>query len=224
MRSERRSTGDADVAAALEFVELMVQHGVLKFGQFTLKSGRESPYFFNVGAIDDGAGLNVLGAAYARAILLDDLVPDVIFGPAYKGIPIAVATAMALERDTGRNIAIAFDRKEAKSHGEGGTLIGRALRGRVLIVDDVITDGKAKKEAAALIRANGGDLMGVLVALDRRERTDSGRTAVEQTALDLGVTVKSIASLEDVIAYLDTCPGHTDALGRIRAYRATHCL
>jgi orotate phosphoribosyltransferase len=210
---------------AVDFVALMVEHGVLTFGQFTLKSGRESPYFFNLGAVDDGRGLAALGKAYAEAMLRDDLVPDVIFGPAYKGIPIAVAAAIALERDTGRNVAVAFDRKEAKGHGEGGTLIGRALENqRVLIVDDVITDGKAKKEAAAMIRANGGRLIGVLVALDRRERLDSGRTAVEQTALDLAVSVKSIASLSDVIAYLDRHSGHTDALGRIRAYQATHCL
>src|SRR5262245_63380875 len=137
---------------AARFVEMMVEHGVLKFGQFTLKSGRESPYFFNLGGVDDGVGLDALGAAYAHAILEHDLLPDVIFGPAYKGIPIAVAAAIALQRDAGRNIAVTFDRKEAKSHGEGGVLIGRALASRrVLIVDDVITDGRAKKEAAATI-------------------------------------------------------------------------
>jgi orotate phosphoribosyltransferase len=213
----------ADTGAA-SFIDLMVRHGVLKFGKFTLKSGRESPYFFNLGNIDDGAGLSALGAAYARAIVAHGFEPDVIFGPAYKGIPIAVATAVALERDLGRNVGLAFNRKEAKDHGEGGRLIGRELRGRVLIVDDVITAGTAVKESAAMVREAGATLLGILVALDRRERMETGRSAVEQTALDLEVNVKSISTLEDVIAYLDIHPGHTDALGRVRAYQAAHCL
>jgi len=210
-------------AAALEFVELMVKHGVLRFGRFTLKSGRESPYFF-----DDSAGVSVLGSAYARAIVAHGFEPDVVFGPAYKGIPIAVATCIALHRDHGRNVGLVFNRKEEKDHGEGGVLIGHRLEGKVLIVDDVMTAGTAVKESAATVTRSGATLHGILVALDRCERAEGGRTAVAQTAVDLGVPVKSIAALDDVIAYLDAHldidSGHADALGRIRTYQTRHCV
>jgi orotate phosphoribosyltransferase len=213
------------MSATSQFVGQMIEHGVLQFGDFTLKSGRRSPYFFNLGAIDDGAGLAMLGNAYAAALVASDLVPDVIFGPAYKGIPIATATAIALQQSYGRNVGVTFNRKEAKQHGEGGTLIGHALAGRVVIVDDVMTAGTAVTEAAALVTGSGGaQLAGVLVALDRQEATAQGETAVTRMAADLGVPVLAIASLRDVIAFLDTRSDYADSLGRIQAYQREHCI
>ena len=207
------------------FVAQMIERGVLRFGDFTLKSGRKSPYFFNLGAIDDGAGLAMLGAAYARAIV-DSCrpLPDVLFGPAYKGIPIAVATAVALYRDHGRTVGVAYNRKEAKAHGEGGSMVGRALRGRVLIVDDVMTAGTAVTEAAAMVQQAKAELGGVLVALDRQESVAPGRTAVMQMAETLGAPVFAIATLADVIAYLDSRGGYADSLGQIRAYQRDYCV
>ena len=207
------------------FVAQMIERGVLQFGDFTLKSGRQSPYFFNLGSIDDGAGLAMLGAAYAKAIISSDRAfPDVIFGPAYKGIPIAVAAAVALHRDHGRSVGVAFNRKEAKTHGEGGNMFGHPARGRVLIVDDVMTAGTAVTEAADLVRQSGGELVGVLVAMDRQEAVAPGRTAVTQMAESLGAPVFSIATLADVIAYLDSRGGYADSLVRIRAYQRDYCV
>jgi len=207
------------------FVAQMIQRGVLKFGDFTLKSGRKSPYFFNLGSIDDGAGLALLGSAYARAIVDSGLpLPDVVFGPAYKGIPIAVATATALYAEHGRDVGVAYNRKEAKTHGEGGVLVGRAIRGRVLIVDDVMTAGTAVTEAVDIVRSAGGELSGVLVALDRQEAIEPGVTAVTRLAAQLGAPVFAIATLADVIAYLDTHGGYADSLERIRGYQRDFCV
>lgn len=207
------------------FVAEMIEHDVLRFGDFTLKSGRKSPYFFNLGSIDDGAGLAMLGGAYAQAIVSSGRPPpDVIFGPAYKGIPIATATAIALHRDHGVSVGVAYNRKEAKAHGEGGTMVGHPLRGRVLIVDDVMTAGTAVTEAADLVAASQGELVGVLVALDRQELVAPGRTAVMQMAQSLGAPVFSIATLADVIAYLDSRGGYADSLVRIRAYQREYCV
>jgi orotate phosphoribosyltransferase len=207
------------------FVELMIRHGVLTFGDFTLKSGRRSPYFFNLGTIADGEGLASLGRAYAEAIVEYGLLPDVLFGPAYKGIPIAVATAVALSDRHGRRVGVAFNRKEAKSHGEGGTLVGHALAGGVLVVDDVMTAGTAVTEAVELVKAaSGATLAGVLVAMDRKERMEGGQTAVEQMSARLRVPVRSIVALEDVIEFLDTTGGHADSLGRIRNYQQQYCV
>jgi orotate phosphoribosyltransferase len=202
------------------FVAAMIERGVLKFGDFTLKSGRKSPYFFNLGSIDDGAGLAMLGTAYAEAIIESGQpLPDVIFGPAYKGIPIATATAAALYREHGVSVGVAYNRKEAKTHGEGGVLIGRAIRGRVLIVDDVMTAGTAVTEAAAIVRDAGGELSGVLVALDRQEAIEPGVTAVTRMSAELGAPVFAIATLADVIAYLDSHGGYADSFDRIRGYQ-----
>jgi orotate phosphoribosyltransferase len=209
--------------SAHEFVAQMIEHGVLRFGEFTLKSGRRSPYFFNLGAIDDGAGLTALGRAYAAALIARDCVPDVLFGPAYKGIPIATATAIALHAQ-GIDVGVAFNRKEPKQHGEGGSMVGRALAGRVVIVDDVLTAGTAVRECAALVAGAGATLAGVLVALDRQELTASGRTAIHDVALLLNSPVMSIASLSDVIAYLDTRPDLAGPLAAIRGYQREHCL
>jgi orotate phosphoribosyltransferase len=210
---------------AADFVGEMIERNVLRFGDFTLKSGRKSPYFFNLGSIDDGAGLAMLGSAYAHAIMSSGrAVPDVIFGPAYKGIPIAVATALALQCEHGRSIGVAFNRKEAKTHGEGGSLVGHPLQGQVLIVDDVMTAGTAVSEAADLVRQSEGELVGVLVALDRQESVAPGRTAVQQMAEILGAPVFAIATLTDVIAYLDSRGGYADSLAQIRAYQRNYCV
>jgi len=207
------------------FVGEMIERGVLRFGEFTLKSGRKSPYFFNLGSIDDGVGLAMLGSAYATAIVsLGPEMPDVLFGPAYKGIPIAVAAAVALHRDHGLSVGVAFNRKEAKSHGEGGSLIGRALAGRVLIVDDVMTAGTAVTEAASLVRSGGGNLVGVLVALDRQEIVAPEQTAVARMTQELGAPVYAISTLSDVIAYLDSRGGYADSLAQIRTYQREYCV
>lgn len=207
------------------FVGQMIERGVLRFGDFTLKSGRKSPYFFNLGSIDDGAGLAMLGAAYATAIVASGrILPDVLFGPAYKGIPIAVATAVALHRDHGRSVGVAFNRKEAKTHGEGGSLVGHSLRGRILIVDDVMTAGTAVTEAATLVREADCQLIGVLVALDRQEIVAPGQTAVAQMTQELGAPVFAISTLADVIAYLDSRGGYADSLVQIRAYQREYCV
>jgi orotate phosphoribosyltransferase len=207
------------------FVELMIRSGVLRFGDFTLKSGRQSPYFFNLGSIADGDGLGALGRAYADAIVAHGFAPDVIFGPAYKGIPIAVATGIALAERHGRRVGVTFNRKEAKSHGEGGNLVGHALDGaRVLIVDDVMTAGTAVSEAVDIVSRTSAQLLGVLVALDRRERTEGGLTAVQQMAKRLGVPVASIVGLEDVIEFLDRSGADADSLARIRTYQRQYCL
>jgi orotate phosphoribosyltransferase len=207
-------------------VRLLVEAGVLRFGDFTLKSGRASPYFFDLGALNTGAAIGQLGEAYAERILRSGLEFDVVFGPAYKGIPIAVATAEALAR-VGRDAAWAFNRKEVKDHGEGGGFVGGDVRGRVLLVDDVLTAGTAVREAAGLVRQAGGTLTGVVIALDREELGADGSTAVAALQADLGVPVLSLLSLEDVIGYLDAEAGadnhHADLKDRIRRYQADYC-
>jgi len=212
------------LSRAATFVALMIDRAVLAFGDFTLKSGRHSPYFFNLGAIDDGPGLAALGSAYAAAMVEMKMVPDVIFGPAYKGIPLAVAAALALYRDHGIEVGVAFNRKEAKTHGEGGQLVGAPLAGDVLILDDVMTAGTAVSEAATLVRSTGARLSGVLIALDRQERMEDGTSAVANVAQALGAPVRSIVTLQDVISYLDLIPGYDDALVEIRTYQQQHCV
>lgn len=206
---------------------MLANAGVLRFGEFTLKSGRRSPYFFNLGALNTGAAIARLGEAYAERIGAAELDFDVVFGPAYKGIPIAVATAEALAR-RGRDAAWAFNRKEAKSHGEGGAFVGAEVAGRrVVLVDDVLTAGTAIREAVALLESAGASLAGVIIALDRREVGAGGLTAVEALAGELAVPVLSLLALEDVIEYLDgEAAGdnhHAELRARIRQYRDTHC-
>jgi len=186
-----------------QFLELAVSRNVLRFGEFTLKSGRISPYFFNAGLFDSGAALAGLGDCYAQTLRASGLEFDMLFGPAYKGIPLATTLAVALA-GLGRDVPVAFNRKEAKSHGEGGSLIGAALHGRVLIVDDVITAGTAIRESLDIIRAAGATPCAVLIALDRQERGQVGeRSAAEEVAAEFSLPVIAIAGLDELLEFAD---------------------
>lgn len=220
---------DANVAAsdalAQNFVQFAVDAGVLRFGEFKLKSGRTSPYFFNAGLFDDGAKLGQLAQFYAQALVASGIEFDMIFGPAYKGIPLGAAVAIELAR-LGRNVPFAYNRKEAKNHGEGGSLVGAPLKGRVLIVDDVMSAGTAVRESIALIQAAGATPHAVAIALDRQEKaTEDGKdvdhSAVQYVRNQLGMQVCAIARLSDLLQYL-TLHRNTGADGhheRVLAYR-----
>jgi orotate phosphoribosyltransferase len=185
-----------------DFIEFALAHEVLKFGEFTLKSGRTSPYFFNLGAVDTGSGLAALGRFYADAIVASGVEADVLMGPAYKGISIAAASAVQLAEQHGVDMPWCFNRKEAKDHGEGGLIVGAPLAGRVLLVDDVITAGTAIREASDIIAASGAELVGIIVAIDRQERGPGDISAVAQVAEETGAEVRAIVTLADVIEYL----------------------
>lgn len=210
-----------------EFIEFAIEQGVLKFGEFTLKSGRISPYFFNAGLFRTGSALARLGRFYASAIEASGLAYDVLFGPAYKGIPLASTTAVALADHHSRDLPFAFNRKEAKSHGEGGNIVGAELAGRILIVDDVITAGTAIGEAVALIEAAGAQATGVVIALDRQERGQAdgeSRSAIQEVEARYAMPVISIVTLDLVLEYLEEHAGtamqpHAEA---IRAYRVRY--
>jgi orotate phosphoribosyltransferase len=202
-----------------DFIELTLQRDVLRFGEFTLKSGRVSPYFFNMGRIDSGVALARLGRAYAAAVVNSGLDVDMLFGPAYKGIALAAATAISLADQHSRDLPWAYNRKEAKDHGEGGTLVGAPLSGRVLIVDDVMTAGTAVRESLALIRAQGATPAGVLIALDRQERGQGELSAAQEVQRDYGIPVVSITSFGDVLAYAGERPDLAAEHQRMLAYR-----
>jgi len=219
------STNAKPDALAQDFVRFAVEAGVLRFGEFKTKAGRLSPYFFNSALFDDGTKLARLAEFYARRLLASGLAFDMLFGPAYKGITLAAATAMALAQ-MGRSVPFAFNRKEAKAHGEGGTLVGAPLRGRVVIVDDVITDGASKRESVELIRQAAAEPAAVLIALDRMERsgTDdqlSARSAVTDFELAYGLPVIAIATLTDLLQVLQSSadPALSSHLARVGAYR-----
>jgi orotate phosphoribosyltransferase len=201
------------------FIELTLQREVLRFGDFTLKSGRQSPYFFNMGRLDSGAALAQLGRAYAAALEDSGLRIDMLFGPAYKGIALAAATAIALAEHHARDVPWAYNRKEAKDHGEGGLLVGAPLRGRVLIVDDVMTAGTAVRESLALIRQHGAEPAGVLIALDRQERGLGERSAAQEVAADHGIPVIAITGLDDLLAFAGERPELAGEHARLMAYR-----
>ena len=201
------------------FLDTALSRGVLRFGEFTLKSGRQSPYFFNMGRIDTGAALADVGTAYAAAVATSGLPFDMLFGPAYKGIPLAAATAVALAREHGRDVPWAYNRKEAKDHGEGGMVVGAPLSGRVLIVDDVITAGTAVRESLGLIHGAGASVAGVLVALDRQERGQGALSAVQELARGHGVPVIAIVGLDDLMEYAGTRPDLAAERERLLAYR-----
>ena len=204
-----------------DFLALAIEREALRFGEFTLKSGRVSPYFFNAGRFDSGAALARLGACYAAALESSGLACDMLFGPAYKGIPLAAATATALAA-RGRDLPLAFNRKEAKAHGEGGLLIGAPLAGRVLIVDDVITAGTAIRESIALIRGAGAEPCGVLIALDRQERGQGERSAAQEVTAEFGIPVIPVASLTDLLAYTEHRAGLAAQRDPLLAYRARY--
>ena len=201
-----------------DFIQLCLDLGVLRFGEFKLKSGRLSPYFFNAGLFNTGHAIASLGRSYARAASLSGLQFDMLFGPAYKGIPLVTTTAAALAEHEGRNLPFAFNRKEAKDHGEGGTIVGAPLKGRVLIVDDVITAGTAIRESVEIIRSQGATPAAVLIALDREERGQGARSAVQEVQESFGLPVISVLRLRDLLAHLEAA-GDSVALPSVRAYR-----
>ncbi|HSX61045.1 MAG TPA: orotate phosphoribosyltransferase [Tahibacter sp.] len=202
-----------------DFLDLALHKQVLRFGDFTLKSGRTSPYFFNAGLIDSGAALTRLGRAYATTAVESGLAFDMLFGPAYKGIALAAAAAIALAADHGRDLPFAFNRKEAKTHGEGGNLIGAPLRGRVLIVDDVITAGTAIRESLQIIRGQGAEPAGVLIALDRQERGQGPLSAAQEVTAEFGIPVLAIAQLADLLTLTAERPELAAQQARLQDYR-----
>ena len=209
-----------------DFLRFALNQGVLRFGDFTLKSGRHSPYFFNAGLFNSGAALARLGRFYAAALQASDLACDVLYGPAYKGIPLAAAAAIALADQYGRDVPYAFNRKESKDHGEGGLIVGHPLRGEILIIDDVITAGTSVRESIDIIRAQGARPAGVLIALDRQERGQDDRSAVQEVRERFGIPVVSIATLANLVAFLEASPAGTgippETLDAVRDYRSRY--
>lgn len=223
--SSRSPASSGRDSLALDFVQFAVQSGVLRFGEFKTKAGRMSPYFFNAGLFDDGAKLGLLAQFYARRLLASGIEFDMVFGPAYKGIPLGAALAIELAR-LGRNVPFAYNRKEPKDHGEGGTLVGAPLKGRVLIVDDVMSAGTAVRESIAIIRAAGATAHAVAIALDRQEKAtengqDSPYSAVQYVRTQLGLQVCSVARLSDLLQYLELhrSEGLATDHARVIAYR-----
>jgi len=207
-----------------EFLDFAIEVGVLRFGEFQLKSGRLSPYFFNAGLFNTGGRLARLGRFYAEAIRNSDIDFDLLYGPAYKGIPLVAAAAVALAERHYLDLPFAFNRKEAKDHGEGGSLIGAPLEGRVLIVDDVITAGTSVRESVDLIRAHGAEPAGVVIALDRQEQGPQGRSAITEVEQDFGIPVESIVQLDHLVAYLIEQGTQPELLSSIQAYRSRYGL
>jgi len=202
-----------------EFIEFALAKQVLRFGEFTLKSGRTSPYFFNAGLFNTGRDLARLGRFYAAALADSGIDFDLLFGPAYKGIPIATTTAVALADHHDLDVPYCFNRKEAKKHGEGGSLVGSELKGKVMLVDDVITAGTAIRESMEIIKAHGAELSGVLIALDRQEKGQGELSAIQEVERDFGTQVIAIVSLGDVITYLEEKNDSAESLASIKKYR-----
>ena len=205
-----------------EFIEFAIERNVLRFGEFTLKSGRVSPYFFNAGLFNTGGDLAKLGRYYAAALQAANVDFDVLFGPAYKGIPIATTTAVALSNDYDLDVPYCFNRKEAKTHGEGGNLVGSPLEGKIMLVDDVITAGTAIRESMLLIEQHKASLAGVLIALDRQERGQGELSAIQEVERDFNTQVISIVTLADVVAYLSSLGTNAEAVNSINQYRETY--
>ena len=205
-----------------DFLDFAISRGVLRFGEFTLKSGRASPYFFNAGLFASGAALARLGRYYAAALADAGLPFDTLFGPAYKGIPLVSAVAVALADQYGRDLPWCFNRKEAKDHGEGGLIVGAPLQGRIMIIDDVITAGTAIRETMAILATHKATPAGVLIALDRRERGQGELSAVQETERTYGIPVTSIANLDDLVAYLAEQPNYAEHLEKMCDYRAQY--
>jgi orotate phosphoribosyltransferase len=201
------------------FIELAIERKALCFGEFTLKSGRTSPYFFNAGLFDSGAALAELGRCYANAIVESGVEFDVLFGPAYKGIPLAAVTAYALAAEHGRDVPFAYNRKEAKTHGEGGNLVGAPLQGRILIIDDVITAGTAVREVMDMIAAANAQAAGVVIGLNRQERGKGELSAIQEVEHDYNIPVISIVELAQIVDYLQNKPDQANNVTNIQAYR-----
>ena len=201
------------------FIDLAIERGVLRFGTFTLKSGRVSPYFFNAGLFNTGRAVAESARCYAQALVQSELEYDMLFGPAYKGIPLVTALGAALADQHDTDVPLAYNRKEAKTHGEGGQLVGAPLQGKVLIVDDVITAGTAIRESIDMIRGAGAEPVGVLIALDRQERGTGERSAIQEVETDLGLPVVSIVRLEDLVQHLAGAGAWDAEVGNIRSYR-----
>ena len=204
------------------FLDFALERGVLRFGEFTLKSGRKSPYFFNAGLFNSGASLAALGRFYAQAVADSGIGFDMLFGPAYKGIPLATVTAAALAEHHDRDLPYCFNRKEVKDHGEGGQLVGAPLKGRVLIVDDVITAGTAVREAVSIIRTAGAVPAGLVIALDRQERGQGTLSAVKEVEQEHGLKVAAIVRLTELTDWLAARGGMQEALAGVREYRAAY--
>lgn len=202
-----------------DFIEFAIARGVLKFGEFTLKSGRTSPYFFNAGLFNKGSDLARLGRFYAAALQDSGVDYDLLFGPAYKGIPIATAAAIALYDTYQKDVPYCFNRKEKKDHGEGGSLVGSELKGRVMLVDDVITAGTAIRESMEIIEAHKAQLAGVLIALDRQEKGKGELSAIQEVERDFGCGIVAIIKLADLISYLSEKPGMEVQLAAVSQYR-----
>lgn len=205
-----------------DFLEFAISRGVLRFGEFTLKSGRKSPYFFNAGLFNSGESLARLGRNYAAALERSGIHYDMVFGPAYKGIPLAAAVCIALAEQHGKDVPYAFNRKEAKDHGEGGLIVGAPLKGRVLIIDDVISAGTSVRESVQIITANGATLAGVAIALDRQERGSGNQSAIQEVQASLHVPVVNIVDLDALIEYLSEQPALAANITAIKAYRAQY--
>ncbi|MEJ2441835.1 MAG: orotate phosphoribosyltransferase [Exilibacterium sp.] len=204
------------------FIQLAIEHEALCFGEYTLKSGRVSPYFFNAGQFRTGAVLARLGRYYAEAILATGIGFDVIFGPAYKGIPLAASIAVALADHHGLDLPYCFNRKEKKDHGEGGNIVGAPLRGRVLIVDDVITAGTAVREVMSTIKAAGAEPAAVVIGLNRQEKGQGALSAIQEVEKEYGIPIVSIIDLSHIIGYLESQHGQEEMVEKIRKYRATY--
>ncbi|AKU14178.1 orotate phosphoribosyltransferase [Azoarcus sp. CIB] len=204
-----------------DFITLACDKGVLRFGSFVTKAGRNSPYFFNAGLFDDGSSFRELCGFYARAIVAAGVPCDMLFGPAYKGIPLVAGVAIRLA-EQGVNLPFAFNRKEAKDHGEGGTLVGAPLKGRVLILDDVISAGTSVRESVDIIRGAGAEAAGVVIALDRMERGKGEKSAVQEVRESFGIPVVAVATLEDLIGFLGDSPELAANLEAVQAYRNTY--
>ncbi len=210
--------GAGKVDSSRNFIALACRKGVLRFGSFVTRAGRDSPYFFNAGLFDDGPSLRELCGCYAHAIRASGVACDMLFGPAYKGIPLVAGTAIRLAEE-GVSLPFAFNRKEAKDHGEGGTLIGAPLAGRVLVVDDVISAGTSVRESVDIIRAAGAEPAGVVIALDRMERGQGELSAVQEVRENFGIPVVAVATLADLVDYLSGDPQLAGHLAAVRAYR-----
>ena len=204
------------------FVEFLIENEVLLFGDFELNSGRKSPYFFNLGNINSGEALRSLGEAYARTIIESGIRVDMLFGPAYKGIPIALSTSMALEM-LGSDVSFAFNRKEAKDHGAGGKIVGADIKRKVLILADVLTSGKALKESVGILKFHGADGVGALVALNRDEIDENKQTASQLLEETEGINIFSICSIKDVVTYLEKDPERRRVAEKIRDYQSVYC-